>query len=279
MKAAAVQLQMSDDRDANLGQAGELIDLAAADGATVVLMPELFAAPFVQPEPDPDYFAWAEQLDGPSNSLAAERSARHRITVVSSVFEQTAMPGVYANTACTFVEGRLAQVYRKSHLPFSNGFPEKFYFRPGDQPPTAVDAGPARIGTIICYERHFPELSRAVALDGGILLCVPVASASAPMREVFQLELRAHAVFNAMYVLCSNRVGTEGDKTYFGTSAVYGPSGETLAEVGDQEPGVALAEVDPSLVARIRRTRPVFRDRRPELYGALVAEDPMPGEA
>ncbi|MDQ6522826.1 nitrilase-related carbon-nitrogen hydrolase [Nocardioides sp. LHD-245] len=276
MKLAAVQLKAGADRPETIRRAEALVDDAAAQGARIVLLPEMFAVPFVQPEPDPDYFVHAEALDGPSNAMAAEASRRHGITVVSSVFEAGAVPGVYHNTACTYVGGELRSVYRKSHLPFSNGFPEKFYFRPGETPPEVVDTGETRVGTVICYERHFPELSRTVALDGGSVLCVPVASASAPMKEVFQLELRAHAVFNSMFVVCANRHGVEGTKEYFGLSAVYGPNGEVLATAPDDADGLALAEVDLAQVDEIRRRRPFLRDRRPELYGRVSAAQTVP---
>jgi beta-ureidopropionase len=269
MKLAAVQLRASGDRTETIGRAAALVDEAANQGARIVLLPEMFAVPFVQPDPDPEYFGHAETLEGPSNSMAAEASSRHRITVVSSVFEAGAVPGVYHNTACTYVAGELRSVYRKSHLPFSNGFPEKFYFRPGETEPEVVQTGETGVGTIICYERHFPELSRAVALRGGSVLCVPVASASAPMKEVFQLELRAHAVFNSMFVVCANRFGKEGVKEYFGLSAVYGLDGEVLATAPDDNDGLAIADVDLAEVARVRRRRPFLRDRRPELYGRL----------
>jgi beta-ureidopropionase len=278
MKLAAVQLKAGDDRSETIGRAAALVDDAAAQGARIVLLPEMFAVPFVQPEPDPDYFVHAESLDGPSNAMAADASRRHGITVVSSVFEASAVPGVYHNTACTYVGGELRSVYRKSHLPFSNGFPEKFYFRPGETPPEVVDTGETRVGTVICYERHFPELSRTVALGGGSVLCVPVASASAPMKEVFQLELRAHAVFNSMFVICANRHGVEGTKEYFGLSAVYGPNGEVLATAPDDADGLALAEVDLAQVDEIRRRRPFLRDRRPELYGRVSAAQIAPAE-
>lgn len=272
MKIAALQLQATDDREATLGRAGELIDEAAAQGAKLLLMPEFFAIPFVQPDPDPSYIKWAEPMDGPSNQLIQQKSLEHGMTIVSSFFEGTGLAGAYHNTTVTFVNGEARDVYRKSHLPFSNGFPEKFYFRPGQEAPSVVDAGDYKVGTIICYERHFPELSRTVALKGGDILCIPVASASAPMKEVFQLELRAHAAFNQFFVICSNRVGLEGSKDYFGLSAVYGPDGTVLAQAPDGEEGIAVAEVDIEEMRAARMRRPYFRDRRPELYGALTEE-------
>ena len=258
-------------------RAAQLIDDAARQGAKLVLLPEFFAIPFVQPEPDPDYIQWAESMDGPSNGMAASKSAEHGIAIVSSFFEKTGVAGVYHNTAVTFVNGISRSVYRKSHLPFSNGFPEKFYFRPGQVPPSAVKVDGMKVGTIICYERHFPELSRLVALDGGEILCVPVASASAPMKEVFQLELRAHAAFNQFFVVCANRVGLEGTKDYFGLSAVYGTGGEILAQVPDGEEGVAVAEIDLEAMRRTRMSRPFYRDRRPELYANLIVEQSEEG--
>ena len=273
---AAVQLQPSADRAANLREAADLIDEAAGLGAKLVVLPEIFSAPFVAAEIDPTYFDWAEELDGASNTMVAERSAAHGITIVSSIFEASATPGVHYNTASVFVNGEVAVHYRKSHLPFSNGFPEKYYFRPGEEPPPVVDLGPTKAGVIICYERHFPELGRLVALGGASIMCVPVACASAPTKEVFQLELRAHAVFNAMFVVCANRVGSEGGETarkdYYGLSAIYQPDGEVAAQAHTEGAEVVFAAVDLASVAERRQRLPFLRDRRPMLYTGLVEE-------
>jgi beta-ureidopropionase len=273
---AAIQLRPTADRAQNLREAGELIDEAAALGAEIVVLPEIFSAPFVAAEIDPTYFEWAEELDGATNAMVADRSAAHGIAIVSSIFEASATPGVYHNTASVFVNGEAAVHYRKSHLPFSNGFPEKYYFRPGELPPPVVDVGPTKAGVIICYERHFPELGRLVALGGASVMCVPVACASAPTKEVFQLELRAHAVFNSMFVVCANRVGLEGSaeagKDYYGLSAIYQPDGEIVSQAGAQDAEVVFAHVDLASVAERRQRLPFLRDRRPRLYTDLVEE-------
>lgn len=267
----AVQVVSTGSRADDLAAAGALVDEAAGRGADIVVMPEIFSAPFVTGEVDLGYFDWAEPLlDGPTNTLMAELSARHGITIVSSVFEAGEPEGVYFNTAVTFHAGEPVLVYRKSHLPFSNAFPEKFYFRPGDQPPSAVSCGEVPVGTIICYERHFPELGRLVALAGGMVMAVPVACASAPTREIFQIELRAQAIFNELFVVCANRVGTESGKTYYGTSAIYGPDGTVLAQASDDRPEVVTATVDLTTVTRRRHVLPFLRDRRPDLYGRLT---------
>lgn len=270
-RVAVVQTRAGDDRSANISAAAEMIDEAAAAGAKLVLLPEIFAAPFVGETPDDDYFRWAEPIDGPSNAMVRQRAAAHQIAVVSSIFEAAEVPGVYHNTACVFAGDRLASVYRKSHLPFSNGFCEKYYFRPGDEAPAVVDVASMRIGLIICYERHFPELGRLVALGGATMMCVPAACSSAPTREVFRLELRAHAVFNSMFVACANRVGTEGAKHYYGLSAVYDPYGDPVAEAGSDTEEVLVADVDTAEVARRRQRLPYLRDRRPSMYRNLSA--------
>lgn len=270
IRLAVVQTRAGDDRSVNISAAAEMIDHAADAGAKLVLLPEIFAAPFVGEAVDGGYFRWAEPMDGPSNAMVRDRAAAHGIAVVSSIFEESTVPGVYHNTACLFTGDRLACAYRKSHLPFSNGFPEKYYFRPGDEAPPVIDVGAVRVGLIVCYERHFPELGRLVALGGAALMCVPAACASAPTREVFRLELRAHAVFNSMFVACANRVGVEGTKDYYGLSAVYDPSGDTVAEAGSASPEVLVADIDLAQVAERRRRLPFLRDRRPSLYQALA---------
>jgi beta-ureidopropionase len=265
---AAVQVAATDDGEANVAAAERLVREAAGAGASLIVLPEIFAAPFVAPEPDLEYFCWAESPDGPSNSMARRVSEELAVTVLSPIFERTDVPGVHHNSVYTFSSGELVSVYRKSHLPFSNGFPEKFFFRPGGEPPSVVTLGELAVGTIICYERHFPELGRLVALAGAHVMCVPVACASEPTKEVFQLELRAHAAFNSMYVVCANRVGVEGTKCYYGMSGIYGPDGTPLTVAGD-EPGVVVAEIDTDVVTRRRVVLPFFRDRRTDLYGGL----------
>lgn len=267
---AAVQLEVGEEREANLRNAGEMIDAAVAAGARLILLPEIFSAPFVASQPDGDYFRHAEPLDGPSNAMVAERSRRHGVTIVSPIFERSDVPGVFYNSACTFSRGEMVSHYRKSHLPFSNGFPEKFYFRPGASAPASVQVEGAGVGCIICYERHFPEMGRLAALAGSEVLCIPVACASAPTKAVFELELRAQAAFNGMFVLCANRVGTEGDKRYYGMSAVYAPDGEIVARAEREEQTIVTAEIDLDAVAARRAALPLLRDRRADLYGGLA---------
>ena len=271
-KIAAIQVRASNSRDENLNEARKLVELAVREGARIVVMPEIFSAPFVSGDVNFEYFKWAERLDGPTNTMIAELSRAHGATIVSSVFEQSEVSGVYFNTAVTFHTGEPVSVYRKSHLPFSNAFPEKFYFRAGGEPPRVAKCGDVSVGTIICYERHFPELGRLVALAGGEVMAVPVACAGLPTREIFQIELRAQAIFNELFVACANRVGLEGGKQYYGTSAIYGPDGSILAQGSTDSAEVIIAEVNIDEVRSRRQVLPFFRDRRPDLYGGLVKD-------
>jgi beta-ureidopropionase len=270
VRVAAVQYSPESDRQANLVRVAGLLDAAGEAGCDLVVLPEIFSAPFVQPEVNKEYFAYAEPLDGGSNSMVSSKSLEHGFAVLSPIFEASSLPSVYYNSACLFVRGEMVAVYRKSHLPFSNGFPEKYYFRPADNTPTVTPVNGVRTSTIICYERHFPELPRLAALAGAEVLLVPVACSSEPTRRVFQVELQAHAVTNGMFLVCANRIGLEGDKRYYGMSAIYGPDGTVLQEASNSGDEVVLADIDVSAVAEARRTLPFFRDRRPELYSALA---------
>lgn len=269
IKVAAIQVQATNSRESNIEESEKLIEKALADGAMLVVMPEIFSAPFVTGETDMDYWQWSEPLLGPTNEMIGALSKKYRATIVSSIFEQGDVPGIAYNTAVTFSDGDLISVYRKSHLPFSNAFPEKFYFRPGNEAPHVDRFGELAVGTIICYERHFPELGRVVALAGANVMAVPVACASAPTKEVFQIELRAQAIFNEFFVVCANRVGTESGKCYYGTSAIYGPDGSIRAQGSDSTPEVVMAEIDLGEVESRRHVLPFFRDRRPELYRSI----------
>lgn len=267
---ATLQMAPTTDRDANLAAVATLLDSAAAQGARIVLLPELFSVPFVPAVPgDAGYLRYAESLDGPSNRMVAAKSAEHGITVISSIFEASGVPGVFHNTASTFVAGERVLDYRKSHLPLSNAFPEKYYFRPGELPPSVVQTPEAALSTVICYERHFPELVRTAAVAGAELVAIPVASATAYSRTIYDIELRAHAVFNCLYVMAANRIGDEGDKPYFGGSGIFGPDGQDVAraeDTGGDE--VVIGDIDlAELPAKRLTQRPFLRDRRTELYG------------
>ena len=269
MRIGLIQYRPTPDRAANLVRIGAMIGQAAADGAGLVVLPELYAVPFVPTEHDAAWLGYAEPLDGPSNTLARERSESHGIAVVSSYVEASAIAGVLHNSVAVFDRGELRMRYRKSHIPLSHNFPEKLYFRPGDEPPGVFNLGALRIGVVICYERHFSELFRVAALAGAHLVAVPVAAANSSER-IFHAELRGNAIGNQVYVAAVNRVGTEGRNGYYGMSVVFGPDGEEVASAGRDE-RVVVADVSVEAVEAARTDFPFYRDRRPDLYGPVAA--------
>ena len=202
-------------------------------GAALIVLPEIFAAPFVGAEPDMDYFRWAEPVEGRrTRSRAVVGRARHDDPVADLRGER--VTGVYHNSTLRLPRRRGVHNLPQVAPAVLQRLPREVLLPPRRRRRRRSPSTGATVGTIICYERHFPELGRLLALQGADVMCVPVACASEPTKEVFQLELRADAAFNSMFVVCANRVGLEGTKRYYGLSAIYGPDGAVLAQRGDE---------------------------------------------
>jgi len=278
-----VQFGCSDDAGENLATASRLVRDAAGRGANIVLVQELFEGLYFCQEESSAHFARARPLDdhpliGTMQKLAAELG----VVLPVSFFERRNQ--AYFNSVAGLDEtGRLLGVYRKSHIPDGPGYSEKFYFNPGD---TGFRVWPTRFGTIgvgICWDQWFPEAARAMALMGAEFLLYPTAIGSEPGRpdfdsmEHWRITMRGHAGANLMPVAAANRVGTEfvGGKqqTYYGSSFIAGPSGELRAMTGREGEAVLTASFDRAAMRRDRAAWGLFRDRRPELYGALVTAD------
>lgn len=271
------QFVASEDRDANLERAATYVTEAVERGSDVIGLPEFFSIPFVPPEMGLDYFERAEPLDGPTVEAMRQLSFDHGIAIVCSFFERAEAEGVHHNAAVVLDHGEIVHHYRKSHIPLSSGFREKFYFRPGTRPPRVVTTRRGvRLGVIICYERHFPELSKTLSLDGAELILIPNATASAASRDGFHVEQQANAYGNQLFVGVANRIGTESSNAYFGESFVCGPDGKPLARADAGFEGVVIAECDRSFLRQVRVTTPLGRDRRPELYHRVIHPDVDP---
>lgn len=281
---AATQMSCSWDRAANLAAAERLVRRAAREGAEIVLLPELFETPYFPKDQAAKHFALAAPLDG--HPVLARFSALARelgIVLPLSVFER-------ANTAAfnTLVtvgrDGERISVYRKAHIPDGPGYQEKFYFSPGDTPFAPMETGSARIGAAVCWDQWFPEAARILALRGAEILFYPTAIGSEPppappvdSRRHWQRVMQGHAAANMVPVVASNRFGREtGDSaeiTFYGTSFIAGATGEILAEAGSEGEDVLVARFDLDELAERRRGWGLFRDRRPDLYGALCSLD------
>jgi N-carbamoylputrescine amidase len=280
---AATQFAMSDDRGRNTEKAVAMIRQAAASGANIVLLPELFETPYFCKDQNPAWFTAARPAEG--NPMLAQLAdlARALGVVLPVSFFERANNAYYNSVMVIDADGRQLGLYRKSHIPDGPGYQEKFYFRPGD---TGLKTWPTRHGRIgigICWDQWFPEAARAMALMGAELLFYPTAIGSEPQdasldsRDHWQRVMQGHAGANLVPLIASNRVGREpgahAATNFYGSSFIAGPTGEKLAEAERDGDAVLVASFDLDKIRRQRDSWGVFRDRRPELYGVIATAD------
>ncbi len=282
VRVAGVQMAMSDDPPANLARAERLVEEAAGHGAELVVLPELFSNPYFPQQPgNAAYLDLAEPVPGPTSAALAALARRLHVSIVASVYERV-FSGLSFNTALVFGrDGTLLGRSRKTHIPDGPGYSEKYYFTPGDSDyPVFEVAGGRPVVTAVgtCWDQWFPELARIVALKGAELIIYPTAIGSEPAfpdldtHDAWRTVMRGHAIANALFVMAVNRVGVEGELTFYGGSFVADPMGSVLAELGPEE-GLLEATIDLSAIDRIRAVSTFFRDRRPETYHDLVTRD------
>jgi N-carbamoylputrescine amidase len=279
-----IQTRCSADPAENFAHACQLIERAAARGARLICLPELFRSQYFCQSEDHDYFKLAEAVPGPSTAALGKLARRHKLVLVASLFEKRAA-GVYHNTAAIIgPDGRLLGRYRKMHIPDDPLFYEKFYFTPGDLGFRAWPTPLGKIGVCICWDQWYPEAARLTALQGAEILFYPTAIGWHPSEKAqygaqqhaaWETMQRSHAVANGCYVAAVNRVGLEkpvgGDGIEFwGQSFVAAPSGQVLAKAGVQEEETLIVPLDWAEVDRTRTHWPFLRDRRIDAYGDLT---------
>jgi len=276
---AALQCALADDRATNVDRVERLVRHAAARGARLILPSELFEGPYFCQWEDEKYFDWAMELEGHPTITRFAALAKELSVVIPVSFFEKANHAYYNSVAIVDADGSVLGVYRKSHIPDGPGYEEKFYFRPGDTGFRVWDTKVGRIGVGICWDQWYPECARAMALAGAEVLLYPTAIGTEPVesdndtRDPWQRAMIGHAVSNAMPVIAANRIGREADALFYGSSFVADVRGDKIAELSRDEEGVALATIDLDANARYRATWGFFRDRRPELYGALATAD------
>jgi beta-ureidopropionase len=248
---------------------------AAAKGARVVCLQELFNGPYFCAEQDTRWYDFTEPVPGgPTIRLMQETARQHRVALIVPVYE-VEHEGVFYNTAAVIAgDGSYLGKYRKTHIPHvAPGFWEKFYFRPGNLGYPTFDLGFARIGVYICYDRHFPEGARALGLAGAEIVFNPSATVAGLSEYLWKLEQPAHAVANGYFVGAINRVGREAPWNigeFYGSSYFCDPRGQIIAQAARDRAEVLVADLDLDMIAEVRRTWQFFRDRRPDLYEPLV---------
>jgi N-carbamoylputrescine amidase len=288
VQVAAVQMSCSWDADANIAKAEKLVREAAAKGAQIILLPELFEAPYFCIEQDVRHLRLARRMSENRAVLHFTGIARELGVVLPISFFEHAGQAYFNSIAIIDADGRNLGIYRKSHIPNGPGYQEKTYFSPGDTGFKVWDTRFARIGVGICWDQWFPETSRAMALLGAEILFYPTAIGSEPppalpinSRDHWQRTQQGQAAANLMPLVAANRYGLERSVqdpqglyiSFYGSSFIADPTGAKIAEAGAEGDAVLTATFDLNQAAELRDNWFVFRDRRPDLYGPLVSLD------
>ncbi len=250
------------------------IEQAAEQGVQMLCLQEVFYGPYFCPSQSAIWYATAERVpEGPTTQLMQECARKHAMVMVVPVYEEE-MPGVYYNTAAVIdADGTYLGKYRKTHIPQVAGFWEKFFFRPGNLGYPVFRTQYGTIGVYICYDRHFPEGARALGLNGAEIVFNPSATTAGLSEYLWKLEQPAHAVANGYFLGAINRVGHEypwdiGE--FYGQSYWVGPRGQFLAMGSRDKDELVVADLDLDQIREVRDLWQFYRDRRPEMYGALV---------
>ncbi|HEU4704702.1 MAG TPA: N-carbamoylputrescine amidase [Sphingomicrobium sp.] len=278
LTVAALQLAFTEDTVANIGAVAGLVREAAGKGAQVVLPPELFEGPYFCRTEDESRFADARPAGEHPSVLAMRKlAAELKIWIPTSFFEADG-PHHYNSLAMVGPDGKVAGIYRKSHIPDGPGYEEKFYFRPGNTGFKVWPGPGATLGVGVCWDQWYPETARAMMLMGADILFYPTAIGSEPhdpeldTSRLWRRAMIGHAVSNVVPIVAANRIGTEGGQRFYGHSFICDERGDILAEFGAGETGVLVATLDLAAARKHRAAFGFFRDRRPELYGRLVED-------
>lgn len=280
IRAGAGQFAGSRNWEDNLSAVGRLTQTAADNGVQMIGFHELASTIYPPFSKDPALLKLAEPENGASVTAAREIARRNKILMVFPFYENE--DGRYYNSAVVIgPDGAVLMKYRKSHVPDSIGLlpgaTERDLFGPGDQGfPTVETPFGARLGVIICYDRNLPESARCSALNGAEILYVPVTTISR-LRPWWELLLRARAVENMMFVCAPSRVGIDKGgapgAVYIGESLIVDPTGEILNHAGAEGEELVWADLDLDLLRKQRETWGFFKERRPELYGAITRDN------
>jgi len=280
---AATQMACGPDHARNLDTAEALVRRAVGGGAGVVLLQELFETPYFCKDQDARHFALARPVAGNPVIARFADLARELGVVLPFSFFERANTAYFNSLVMIDADGTVLDLYRKSHIPDGPGYQEKFYFSPGDTGFRVWDTAAGRIGCAICWDQWFPEAARSMALQGAELLFYPTAIGSEPppappidSSAHWRRVMQGHAAANLMPVIASNRIGREvgaaAEITFYGTSFITDETGAVVAEAGAEE-AVITTGFDLDALAERRAGWGLFRDRRPDLYGAVGTFD------
>lgn len=279
VKVGLVQMSCTKEPKENLEKAIAKIREAAAQGAQIVCLQELFTSLYFCDVEDYENFNLAEPIPGPSTDTLSKVAAELKVVIIASLFEKRAQ-GIYHNTTGVLdADGKYLGKYRKMHIPDDPGYYEKFYFTPGDLGYKVFHTKYARIGVLICWDQWYPEASRITALMDAEILFYPTAIGWASSQEVdtnteqynaWQTIQRSHAVANGLHVVSVNRVGNEGPMKFWGGSFVANPFGRVLYQGSHDKEEVYVQELDLNKTDSYRTHWPFLRDRRVDSYQQIT---------
>lgn len=283
VKVAATQMSCTDNIEDNIKKAEDMVRRAAAQGAQIILIQELFETLYFCQKEKPEYYDYAMEVSENRAVRHFTKLAKELGVVLPISFYEKLNNARYNALAVIDADGEVMGVYRKSHIPDGPGYEEKYYFNPGDTGFKVWNTRYGKIGVGICWDQWFPEAARCMALMGAEILFYPTAIGSEPespevdSRDHWQRCMIGHAACNLMPVVASNRVGSEkiddSEIKFYGSSFITNGVGEKIAEAGRTEETVLIAEFDLDAIAYQRAEWGIFRDRRPDLYKAILTYD------
>ncbi len=281
VKIGMVQMSCGSDKAANLAKAVEKVKEAAAKGAQIVCLQELFTSLYFCDVEDYEYFNLAEPIPGPSTETLAQVAAELNVVIIASLFEKRAQ-GLYHNTTAVLdADGQYLGKYRKMHIPDDPAYYEKFYFTPGDLGYKVFKTRFATIGVLICWDQWYPEAARITSLMGAEVLFYPTAIGWATTQDektnveqynAWQTIQRSHAVANGVHVVSVNRVGFEqnGAMKFWGGSFIANPFGTIIYQASHEAEEVVVQELDLGVSDKYRTHWPFLRDRRIDSYEQIT---------
>ena len=263
-------------RQAMIDAHAPLIDEAGAQGVQVLCFQEVFTQPYFCPSQDSKWYAAAEEIpEGPTCKLMQDYAKKYNMVIVVPIYERTNVAGVYYNTAAVIdADGSYLGKYRKTHIPQVAGFWEKFFFKPGASDWPVFNTAYCKLGVYICYDRHFPEGWRALALNGAEYIVNPSATVAGLSEYLWKLEQPASAVANGCWIGAINRIGVEEPWNigeFYGQSYFVNPRGQIEKEASRDQDELIVHDMNMDMVREVRDLWQFFRDRRPDAYGPLVA--------
>ncbi|MEE2822696.1 MAG: carbon-nitrogen hydrolase [Acidobacteriota bacterium] len=273
-----IQMQCGNDSEENMSRCIAHIRTAASQGAQVICLQELSCSPYFCQEEDVRFFDSAESVPGPTTEILGEIAHELQVLIVASLFEKRTS-GIYHNCAVIIdMAGKVVSKYRKMHIPDDPYYHEKFYFTPGDLGFQSHSTPYGTLGVLVCWDQWFPEAARLTALQGAQIILYPTAigflegvskTENKTQHSAWETVQRSHAITNGVFVAAVNRVGQEGNLTFWGQSFVCDPFGNILAKASAEDEEILVVKCNLERIEKIRRDWPFWRDRRIEAYQGL----------